>query len=180
MTSTGWSTATGWPRSGEQAPSTRPSTRSERTRRSTPRCSRRWQTRWSSPRRPILSIISCLGPFARSLERTGARAASRLSARESGGTADAPDLGSGARKGVGVRLPPLAPSARPGLPPSVDGHLVVRVLRHHRLLDRARIVNEPIGWFAWPRNDRGVRRGDLLEPSARQELTERTGVVLPR
>ena len=28
--------------------------------------------------------------------------------RESGGTADAPDLGSGARKGVGVRLPPLA------------------------------------------------------------------------
>ena len=30
--------------------------------------------------------------------------------RESGGTADAPDLGSGARKGMGVRLPPLAPS----------------------------------------------------------------------
>jgi hypothetical protein len=29
--------------------------------------------------------------------------------RESGGTADAPDLGSGARKGVGVRLSPLAP-----------------------------------------------------------------------
>jgi 2-polyprenyl-3-methyl-5-hydroxy-6-metoxy-1,4-benzoquinol methylase len=28
--------------------------------------------------------------------------------RESGGTADAPDLGSGARRGVGVRLPPLA------------------------------------------------------------------------
>src|SRR6187397_2012379 len=29
-------------------------------------------------------------------------------AGESGGMADAPDLGSGARKGVGVRLPPLA------------------------------------------------------------------------
>src|SRR4051812_36314720 len=32
---------------------------------------------------------------------------------ESGGTADAPDLGSGARKGVGVRLPPLAPGPGP-------------------------------------------------------------------
>jgi hypothetical protein len=36
-------------------------------------------------------------------------AGQRLSYRESGGTADAPDLGSGARKGVGVRLSPLAP-----------------------------------------------------------------------
>ena len=33
---------------------------------------------------------------------------SGLNHRESGGTADAPDLGSGARKGVGVRLSPLA------------------------------------------------------------------------
>jgi hypothetical protein len=33
---------------------------------------------------------------------------SALQPRESGGMADAPDLGSGARKGVGVRLPPLA------------------------------------------------------------------------
>jgi hypothetical protein len=36
-------------------------------------------------------------------------AGQRLNHRESGGTADAPDLGSGARKGVGVRLSPLAP-----------------------------------------------------------------------
>jgi hypothetical protein len=36
-------------------------------------------------------------------------AGQRLNHRESGGTADAPDLGSGARKGMGVRLPPLAP-----------------------------------------------------------------------
>ena len=37
-------------------------------------------------------------------------AGQRLNHRESGGMADAPDLGSGARKGVGVRLPPLAQS----------------------------------------------------------------------
>jgi hypothetical protein len=36
-------------------------------------------------------------------------AGQRLNHRESGGTADAPDLGSGARQGVGVRLSPLAP-----------------------------------------------------------------------
>src|SRR4249920_401496 len=36
-------------------------------------------------------------------------AGQRFNHRESGGTADAPDLGSGARKGVGVRLSPLAP-----------------------------------------------------------------------
>ena len=36
-------------------------------------------------------------------------AGQRPNHRESGGMADAPDLGSGARKGVGVRLPPLAP-----------------------------------------------------------------------
>ena len=37
---------------------------------------------------------------------------SALHHRESGGTADAPDLGSGARKGVGVRLSPLARSRK--------------------------------------------------------------------
>ena len=46
--------------------------------------------------------------------------------RESGGTADAPDLGSGARKGVGVRLSPLAPSHRSSLLSSVRRHTIAR------------------------------------------------------
>jgi hypothetical protein len=54
----------------------------------------------------ILPEFDCSGG---TLERLGAGEPLPCGQRESGGTADAPDLGSGARKGVGVRLPPLAP-----------------------------------------------------------------------
>ena len=66
------------------------------------------------------------------------------------------------------------------LPSSIDGHLGVRVLRRHRLLDRARVVDEPVRRLAGAIRHRRMGRRDLFEPSARHELAVVAGVVLPR
>ncbi len=60
----------------------------------------RYQVRWGDGHETIISPLSAFFSTV--------YAGQSFNHRESGGTADAPDLGSGARKGVGVRLPPLA------------------------------------------------------------------------
>ena len=68
-----------------------------------------------------------LGLLAKPL-KVAAEASVRLSLARVAELADAPDLGSGARKGVGVQISPLAPplTCKPLLPS------VIRVLRQER------------------------------------------------
>jgi hypothetical protein len=97
-------------------------------------------------------------------------AGQRLNHRESGGMADAPDLGSGARKGVGVRLSPLAPPLT--WEPSAAGLAWMRVVMVSLLTLAHRARPGHIGDERLPWKCRSARR-------AAQALSCRTAAAHP-
>ena len=129
---------------------------------------------WQRPHHPNVATHTAIRHLLSAFSPT-VYAGQRLNHRESGGTADAPDLGSGARKGVGARptacSAPTAPARRPRSRWSAAAHAATpggspwagRTARHRRRRGQGR------RWGSCPRRSRSTptsRRGRTCGSSA--------------